>query len=425
MPYVPPSYEELYRATSKLQEIFHKDAHHYSLPVYELLCETISGTKAANGVDLVDGMESIYQRHVNEKPPLFGGLYKLSADPTRVEEIACITKLVVDLNEKQTLPGSPERNQAHNIILGALIYRQLAIKASYTETYIGKLLSHIIWWDRENASALYKTLVDVLKIGPDNTLDDLSVVTCCSAYRNYLKEQGATINSAYIRNEPDFFSQLESIISNAAEDARVISERIKPLIALQSIAEVLHKTDEEICVGLPKLAAILSKKLATKESLSRDDMIACMPPITVLSERVTTFISYLLHDEMVVNKENIDKFVSILRDRLAGNSQYILLGAYAIGLNDTQTDSDLTRALKKAMGALRPGNAIDDEAKDWALIALGHYLTLPGIRRDFDFKAWHGYEVLEQKVSLQIEALQDKKVQACNDVGVITGTIPS
>ena len=265
MPYMPLSYEELHRATAEVEQIFNDFSRRYCPPTYELLRERCSE------------MERTYRQHVGKKGNLF---WALSPDLVRLEEITCITRLIESL-PKTIPPASPERNSAQNIILGALFYRRLSIKASYEDALGGKVLSYAPsfvrgLFSREHASALYQTIEDVLELNAEKTLDDLSVATCCRAYLLYLRERGATRKSAYIRDEPDFFEKLEAMMVRAEAGSRRDAEQVQHLTAIQSIAAMLRKTDAEVCAGLSSFSATLSTKLNSQASFTRQDMIACI-----------------------------------------------------------------------------------------------------------------------------------------------------
>ena len=394
MPYVPPSYEELHQATFELEQTFNEFSNRYFPPTYELLRERCGQ------------IEQIYRQHVGRKT---NRIWALSPDPLRLEEITCITRLVDSL-PKTFPPGSPQRNPAQNIILGALLYRRLSIKASYDDTLGGKVLSYVpsfvrSFFSRENASALYQTIEEVLELKADKALDDLCVSTCCRAYLNYLRERGATRKSAYIRDEPDFYEPLEGIIAHADTKSGVMAEKLKPLVAIQSIAEMLRKTDVEICAGLPVLADLLTLKLKSKANFSRQDMIDFMKT-TGLSLRVQSFIAELLPNKMIVNQGNCATFVETMKPRLLRHSQYILLGAYVVVLKESHGFSpDLSMALNLSIGALKPGNVLDDEGRKWALLGLMNYLALPDLSRDFDFKLWPSFYSLNDKVKKQVREL--------------------
>ena len=397
MPYEPPSYEELHFVTSEVQQIFNGFCGRYVPPSCEILRERVGS------------MEPLYRRYVSEKDNRFFGL---SPDPIRLEEIACITYLVTHL--PRTTIVSSDRNQVQNIILGALIYRRLFITASYAETvgglvgayfpFLRPVLRPVI--GEEKMSALYRTIEETLEINRANALDNLSVATCCRAYLNYLREIGATRKSHYIRDEPDFFTKLERFTQDAELDARDVAEQIKLLVAIQVISGMLRATDRQVSLGLVSLSEAVAGQLSTKESLTRDDIIECMTALD-LSDRVKSLIAELLPDDMLLTNDNAPSFVATMKLRLERNSQYVLLGAYVVVLNDAQTIyPNLAMTINTAIGALKPGNSIDNEARHLPLVALGNYLALPNMESDFDFRGWRGLKAIQQKVRGQTRELE-------------------
>ena len=133
-------------------------------------------------------------------------------------------------------------------------------------------------------------------------------------------------------------------------------------------------------------------------------MIASIP--ASLSPQVSSLIAYLLPDDMEINKGEFLTLVDTLKGRLAVHSQYTLLGAYVILLQSAHVGSSpLLMTLNKALGTLRPGNALDDKARCFALVALRHYLALPGMS-PVDFAAWPGgYEGLQRVLDEQCAEL--------------------
>ena len=202
MPYVPPEYKDLHDATSELQEAFNKNSGRYFPPTNELLCDRGSN------------MERSYRRHILEKGNL---LFALSPDDDRLDEIGCITRLIVGLADAR------DKDSTLKIILGALFTRRTIFKAGYTETLVGKLLAQLPqaltgWFSREMASAMYQTIAEVLGITPEKIIDDLTIFTCCRAYYKYLSDlvDAREETTPYIpKKEHDLLTQLNDIILKA------------------------------------------------------------------------------------------------------------------------------------------------------------------------------------------------------------------
>lgn len=390
MPYKPPEYQDLCTATSELHDLFNRNCGRYFPPTCELLCEQGSG------------MERSYRRHIKEKHNL---LVALSPDEDRLDEINCITRLIVGLRD------ASDKNLTQNIILGAMFYRRITFKAGYSESFVGKVLALVpesvsTMFSREMASAMYRTIGEVLGISPTTIVDDLTVLTCCRAYHKYLSDLVDARQDVvpYIpKKEPHILAALSDIILKVEGGADAIAERIRRLTAIQSIAAILSKTDTDVCVGLDLLSKALSTQLSKKDKLSREEIIACMPKS--LSLQTQEIIIYLVADNMVVNKENIALFVATMKSCLIVYSQYVLLGAYVVVINECREDAGLVLTLKQSIGAHKLGNSMDDDAIDTALRALKAYLELPEMSTTFNFAPWHGHKTLIDKVKTQAREL--------------------
>ena len=302
-----------------------------------------------------------------------------------MEQISYIIYLI---NNLKRAPESRDYNQVQNVIIGALIFRR---KAIYEAS-----------WFSEYSSALYKTIEEVLGINEANKLDEMTIVTVCRAYHDVLRKMKPEKLSAYIgKEDAAFFSQLERFIADAERNSSVVAKQINHLVTIQSIANRLLFTDDEISKGLAVLASDLGKKLKTDTTvLVQQEIKECLRA-TKLPELEKLVIEYLLPDSYRLSKANWPKFVDYMMNRVIKYSNLALLGAYLIVLTKTPLEQGvLITTLKEAINTISATNVVDGSTQRDALDALGYYLTLPGMR-ELDFSGWDSYEALQREVKEQ------------------------
>ena len=362
MVYIPPSREALHEASIKLIKQFNLMSHRYIPPNKDSLLEQVLQ------------LRSLYGQRVAEKPTTFFGTQAVE-NQVHIEEIECITRLVLEL--RRTRAGASEEYEVQNIILGALIYRYLAIDYDYTKTFDGKVLSWIGIYNKDTA-ALYSVLKEILGIREANQLDSLSIVTRCTAYLDWLRFKGARRGSAFIRQEDvNFFDRLQHFIMDAKHASNPVAQEIKSLAMIQSVDNLLCKTGLEMRGGFELLSNALGYFFKAKNELSRDEILSCMKGISSkLSILVISMIDYLLRDDEILRKEALAQFVGEMEKRLATYTQYALLGAYVIVLTKSHS-SVTTQLIESALGIISPENLLDDKTRVNALSALEYYLNLP------------------------------------------------
>ncbi len=362
MVYIPPSREALHQATLQLVKRFNLLSHRYVPPAHALLCE-----KALQ-------LKRLYSQRVAEKPPSYFGTQPVE-NKAHIDEIECITRLVVDL--PATKAGSAEQDEAQSIILGALIYRYLAIEFEYTKTLDGRVLSWLGVYNKDSA-ALYGVLKMLLGINEQNQLDPLSIATRCSAYLEHLRTQGVRRGSGYIRQEEkNFFDRLNHFIFDAREASNPIAEQIKSLAMIQSVDSILCKTEGQLFAGFGLFSEALAIAFKSKSQLSRAEMVLCLKAISPLPPAwVLSMMDYLLRDSETLIKDDLVHFVADMRKRWATYSQYTVLGVYVVALTKSNS-AVLTSTIDEAMRIEAPNNLLDDSTRVNALSALGYFLRLP------------------------------------------------
>ena len=402
MVYIPPSREALHQATTQLIKRFNGLSHRYTPPAQDVLRENVLQLKTR------------YSQRVAEKPLSFFGSQPIE-NKVHIEEIECITRLVLDL--PVTKARSPEEDEVQSIILGALMYRYLAIEFDYTQTLDGKILSWLGIYNKDSA-ALYGILKGLLGINEQNQLDALSIATRCGAYLDYLRSKGARRGSAYIRQEEvDFFDRLHRLISDSKHLSIPILEQIKYLAMIRFFDDLLYKTGVQVGAGFELFSQALGLSFKSKDSLSRADMLSCVSATSPnASSLVNSMIEYLLRDDEVLKKENLPNFVVEMNKRLATYSQYTLLGVYVVALTKSHSTT-LTKALETAIGVVEPGHLLDANTRVNALSALGHYLSLPlPDGRDLEFSPMGNYLSLQDDIEQLLPELRGKEEMAMSYV---------
>lgn len=378
MGYVAPSYEDLLVATDLLPSTYMQLSSRYVPPDYKTLIEAITN------------MEKRYVQLVRSKVSRF---FTPRPEPVRLDQIAYIAKLEKILPEPLT-PGA--LNATQKILLGALFYRRISIKNSY---------EGIVYWMSgwsPSCSALYRTIDELLGITASNVLDDLSIETCCKAYYEHLLRIPDGIRPTYF--DESEYDKLRETLTIYEAKAKPVHDEMRPLFAIQSLRPLLDSVQTDMRAQLTVFDAFLKAvKLHEVETLSREAILVAVDTRDP-TPRIKAMFDYLLPSDTSLNRSNSATFLVDMKERLSVYNQYVLLGAYTVALGKAPS-MEVRNTLTKAIGGLLPGNALDDEARELALTALDHFLSLPGISEN-DFGAFGGYEMLQRDVTLQLTDLR-------------------
>ena len=346
MPYNPPSYAELHESTLALLRAFNSASKRYVPPSYAQLYERI-GT-----------MVGKYRQLVAEKPKTFFGV-KPEPNPMHIEMIERLCYLAEHL-PKSVTEGSPEQIQQHNILLGALFYLYLIIDGRYNGTCTGRFFSYMKLIS-VNASALYRTINDMLGISEENILDKLSIVTRCSAYLEYLRSigtRGEDVTPYIPKGFDGFFEGLQAQIAKAEDESRPMEQQMGRLRVVQSFDAILRDTANQVSAGLSLYCPLLSENLKGKKELPREEMITLLSTLK-LSPLAFEIINYLLRDDEVLKNEGAAKFLNDMQGRLETYNQFTLLGMYLIMLVNCVKLPLVTETLNIAIG-ITSASTIDE-----------------------------------------------------------------
>ena len=217
-------------------------------------------------------------------------------------------------------------------------------------------------------------------------------------------QDGVSDRYTYIREDADFFSNLDLIIAKAKLVATPVQEQLHYVSFIQSVAKSLKKNEKEVRDGLNALDKLLKIKLATKDSVKRDEIIKCLQSLE-LKSGTTQYIKELLPDDLVVDEESSVDFEETMIERLAVYNQHTLLGAYILPLKVCQTVPypHLDSAIREVIEGL--DNTLDTKATDLAFRALKFFINLPG-ESTIKFDAWERSDAMETDLLNQMKELK-------------------
>ncbi|MFW2569400.1 hypothetical protein [Legionella sp. 29fVS95] len=387
MGYEPPSFEKLCEETDQLEGVFNKFASRYFVASYSDLCS------------IAETLKDEYCKNVKKKT---SWVFTPIPKELRLSQIACISQLKNDLKPRT----EAEVKKAVSILMGAFMYRLLRLeheqinlyeffKAARIEDYFNITIV--------NSCALHTTLREAL-IKKGNVFDAQTVAVCCGAYKQYLMQEGVSDRYTYIKGDADFFSNLDLIIAKAKLVAAPIQAQLHYVSFIQSVAKSLKKYDKEVRDGLNTLDKLLKTKLATKDSIKREEIIKCLLSLE-LGSGTTQYIKELLPDDLVIDEESSVNFEETMIERLTIYNQHILLGAYILPLKACQTVPypDLDSAIREVIEGL--DNTLDTKTIDLAFKGLRFFINLPG-ESTIKCDAWERADAMETDLLNQMKELK-------------------
>lgn len=379
MPYTPPSYEKLSQNITELAAYFNVVSARYISPNYEALRKNPSE------------LANLYREKVSAKNNLF---FTAAPDEKRLSQIMCISELIESL--PLVIEDESKRQYAQTLILGAMFYRYLRIRHSYSG------ISSYVMGDASN-SALFVSLAKILGVTEQNPLDALTIKTACETYRDYLRQEGVAARFAYIQKDATFFSKLDAQIELSKKPAEVTLVQLNYLNALplKSTASVIKEVEAILLAALQSLkSALIASELKqfTQEQL-KTVLISCALPAWVNDYCFSLFPALRL-----VEKANIDELIERLEERLNVHNQYALLGACLFGYSKiSDTMPFAKRVLEKALD-ISAVNLLDNKTRELAMTAFDNLINLEQMQR-LDYRIWGGYDALVKELELFHEAI--------------------
>lgn len=400
MTYTAPSKQQLLKATRDLQQVFNGFAKLYFPPDYK----TLRG--------LIEKLEDDYKVEVINK----GSTWRFTTptpDPTRLDQIACITTLSLHLPES---PGDTEKvteeeeaklNQAYMILLGASFYRFLRIESSYT----GGITGGMGMFGSADNSALKIVLAKLLNFTKDNVLDSQTIASCCKEYRSYLKQNGNSDRYSYIKKSTDFFDNLNAIITDAEIKSKPINDKVQYIMFVKSVPALLNNYDKLFTDTIFQQLR-LAEKLKEKSPLDYSDVQSAMKELNLDSTLNDFFEHHFLTEDLVITTETLDDFKEDINAKMQILYQYALLGAYVMciekckPLMSDEPPSALCKALQFSIGT-KVENPLDNKSKHLALSALKQLVELSG-ESPLNYGVWGGPGLFKAELIRQLEATQNQ-----------------
>lgn len=395
MTFTPFDKQLLQKSTADLQQTFNGFAKLYFPPNYKKLRELISQ------------LEDKYIEAVKNKAKDSWRFTTPVPDQTRLDQIGCLTQLMTNLPEK--FGNDAELQQAHRVLLGAVLYRYLRIESSYTDAYG-------LFGSADN-SALKVVLFVLLGLSENNRLDSQTIVTCCGEYCEHLKQNGNSDRYSYIKKDMDFFINIEKIINTAKISAAPIASKMQYIIFVQSVSALLSKQEEVIIKDVCQpLCVLFEKKLQGQTLLESKDVRLCLRSLNVQPLVSNFFEERCIMDDLEISKESLNDFSDDITGKMSIMYQYSLLGAYIMCIEQckpsslSEPPSPICAALQFSIG-VKAGNSLDNKCRYLALYALKQMIELsPEAQLHCD--VWGGPDLFKAELIRQLDTVQNLREEA-------------
>jgi hypothetical protein len=349
---MPLSYDTLQSSTLALVRSYNKNAGRFDPPGYEKLYD-----------DIIN-MRQTYLDYVKQKAE-----ENPAANLSYLKVIDSIQFLAQQL--PKPIADSPQYVQQHNILLGAVCYRYLAVCKPYQKDLLGRFFSFLGVINIEN-TALYNTLQKLLNISSENVIDVLSTKLYCKAYLQYLERIDRGEDTGYIPEleKQDLFLNLRSKIRESEVEPAPLTQSIKYFDVIQWVDRSLCAIDEDVKNAINSWCKVMSKQ--KKEfPLLREGIIGCMSHIKPApSSFVKVLLEYLLFDDAEFEDDGVSEFKQTLNQQFTEYKKYALQGMYALTLaqlaRECKPDASLVKTLNTVIEGAQKDNGI-------ALVGLCHF----------------------------------------------------
>lgn len=423
MGYELPSYQVLQSRTDTLLTSFYYVSNRYQEPDYETLYNRVLKLDT-------DYLEKAKKEHTM---PSWLPLYSPNIKK-RLDQISCITQLAKKL-EHPTSRDEEKKRRSHTILLGALFYWLQSLKKSHEKKY--PFFNTYI-----NGSVFQRLIAETLNIQEKNNLDQDTLANCCEAYSKYLMQKGASEQFAYIKETPNFLVELNHIVKKSSERAGPIRSQLEFIDFIQSMGNMLGKTDKKMNEAINNLSKTIDKKLGrnANASIKCSELVKLLEKLSPSPDRLTkgmikellpppsakitmNGISLAFNTEGIISQEpsgeEVDlcengdgmSFLDYMQERLEINSHYALFGAYILALDECNPSSNLAKTIKIALG-VTPINPIDMQTKGNALLALKNYIDLPLPEKEtIQCDSWdkdNGLDYMKQALEIKLGHLTEE-----------------
>ncbi len=373
MPYSPPDFSALLRASEDLENHFSAIANRYKSSNLEALLQAVTQ-------EICDTQ-------------------KYKAKSFKRQEQADVFRLLS--NELARITNAEQKNEALQCMLGALIHRFFRIETEYKHRIDSKLISFIGQVNPESCG-LYQAIKRVLNVCRENPLDPLTIVSCCQSFYDNMRKDNRYQKFPHFKEDPQFFSNLQRIIDKYRPAAEPVLIQIHAIKFLQSLARQMKKISDKTDAECQLLIRHLQKYYPDLSQLDLDTVIKILPD-KIKDEGSRQRIQLLLSLNYIVKNVadwNYEQFEMRLHQCVVARSQYALFGAYMLVFEDKpheemQHFKDVTHL------ALNPdGDTIPVDVKLKGIRALEDWFLDINENHALDCTTWAGkYEVFEKRVT--------------------------
>lgn len=399
MPYIPVSYKKLRQGINEFSAYFNTISGRYIAPSYQDLRQN------------PDQLVTFYREKVSAKNNLF---FTAAPDEKRLSQIACISELIESL--PLTIEDEIKQNYAQTLILGAMLYRYLRIRDSYSG-----MLNYVLGGDASN-SALFLSLTQLLGITPQNVLDALTIKTACEAYAAYLRQEGIASRFTYIQKDSAFLTKLDAQIAQYKKAAEELLLPLNYLNALpfKAIFFVVDDLDKSSSTAFQVLKSALLALNVTQLSLTQVKTALLSCP---LEASVKNYCIYLLPQFDSIEKEKIDEFILQLEERLTIHNQYALLGVYLFAYQKIPESMPLAKRVLEQLLDISAVNVLDDKTRKLAWSAFDNLLSFEKMK-SIDFGVWGSFDKLDADLTSLREGIK-VEIASAHDDACSSSSLPS
>lgn len=330
----------------------------------------------------------------------------------RTTQAKVLTQLALELrndpNLQAAVQGSGDKNyveHAQQILLGALIHRYYRIKSEYDNTdkvvetvtgfgFMTSMFKKVVYNPKPEDCKLYVAIKKILDITFQNTLDDLTIVSACSAFRAYMeKDDKYTTYEHFKTVDANFFENIDLIIEDGARQkvAGPMLIESNKLRFLDKISFYLGGVQTEMLDCLNQIIKFPLKKDVPLSRVWIEERLKALK----IKEPIQKRMLYLLENEGV--KSNLcewtqKEFCEKLSEFVQSYSSYALFGAYLVILYDNGPKSSeaFNIALKTALHCNARGNTLDNNSSLIGLESLKSWFMC--FEKDAPFSQWALYE---------------------------------
>lgn len=320
-------------------------------------------------------------------------------DNTRIMQSRLIALLATGLKE------NTEENKA--ILYGAIFHRLLRIKAQQDGAYVGRKAAH---------TTLYPILCGILEIQDEDVdndvIDPLSVYQCLVKFKNYVKNEDVANALEYIKDDKDFYVNLESMISHYDKLVKNDKKMLDQVLFVQSVAHQLTACHDNALRLIKGLIATLAIGPVNKENLTeRLSTITLDPAIDgSTAECSRQYLMQCWSESREMTSDNAQEQIVQLRGLLDGKTRYLFLGLLYLAHEHTIDKADRTTIRSIMNWNLANPLKVDSDPEDYSSVKSGleflktfiFTLLTPKALETINFQAYGNKERLQSRLNEHI-----------------------